>query len=143
MGQIGTSVVHLTTKKGGTEITHDKDNSALSTAMEQIIENGFDGLNVAVSILVNEAMCIECRRALEAEPWQRTKIRKGYANGYKPKSVESRIGKFELKVPQVRGPLQFYTNALERGLRSERALKLAIAEMYIKRGSLPVRLTKF
>jgi len=36
-----------------------------------------------------------------------------------------------LKVPQVRGPLQFYPNALEKGLRSERALKLAMAEMYI------------
>ena len=58
MGQIGTPVVHLTTKKGGTEMTHNRDNSALSTAMEQIIENGFHGLNVAVSILINEAMRI-------------------------------------------------------------------------------------
>lgn len=112
-------------------MTHAKDDSAISTALEQIIENGFEGLDTAVSILINEAMRIERSRVLEAEPWQRTETRKGYANGYKPKSVQSRVGKLALKVPQVRGPLQFYPNALEKGLRSERALKLAMAEMYI------------
>jgi len=112
-------------------MTHATDDSAISMALEQIIENGFEGLDTAVSILINEAMRIERSRVLEAEPWQRTDTRKGYANGYKPKSVESRIGKLALKVPQVRGPLQFYPNALDKGLRSERALKLAMAEMYI------------
>ena len=112
-------------------MTHAKDDSAISMALEQIIENGFEGLDTAVSILINEAMRIERSRVLEAEPWQRTETRKGYANGYKTKSVESRIGKLALQIPQVRGPLQFYPNALEKGLRSERALKLAMAEMYI------------
>ena len=81
--------------------------------------------------MINEAIRIERSRLLEAEPWQRTETRKGYANGYKPKSVKSRIGELALQIPQVRGPLQFYPNALEKGLRSERALKLAMAEMYI------------
>jgi transposase-like protein len=112
-------------------MTHEKDNSALSSALEQIIENGFGGLDTAVSILINEAMRIERSRVLEAEPWQRTQTRKGYANGYKPKNLKSRIGELALKVPQVRGPLQFYPSALEKGLRSERALTLAMAEMYI------------
>jgi transposase-like protein len=62
---------------------------------------------------------------------QRTETRKGYANGYKPKSIVSRIGKLALKILQVGGPLQYYPNALEKGLRSERALKLAMAEIYI------------
>jgi transposase-like protein len=112
-------------------MTHAKDDSAISTALEQIIENGFEGLDTAVSILINEAMRIERSRVLEAEPWQRTQSRKGYANGYKPKNVKSRIGELALQIPQVRGPVQFYPNALEKGLRSERALKLAMAEMYI------------
>ena len=112
-------------------MTHATDDSAVSTALEQIIENGFDGLDTAVSLFINEAVRIECSRVLEAEPWQRSDTCKGHANGYKPKSEESQIGKLALKVPQVRGPLQFYPNALERGLRSERALKLAMAEMYI------------
>ncbi len=112
-------------------MTHAKEDSAISMALEQIIENGFEGLDTAVSLLINEAMLIERSRALEAEPWQRTETRKGYANGYKPKTVKSRIGELALQVPQVRGPVQFYPNALEKGLRSERALKLAMAEMYI------------
>ena len=72
-------------------------------ALEQIIENGFEGPDTAVSILINEAMRIERSRLLEAEPWRRTETRKGYANGYKPKNVESRIDKLALKIPQVPG----------------------------------------
>jgi len=112
-------------------MTHVKDDSAIWSALEQIIENGLEGLDTAVSILINEAMRVERSRALEAEPWQRTEARKGYANGYKPKSVQSRIGELALQIPQVRGPLQFYPSCLEKGLRSERALSLAMAEMYI------------
>lgn len=112
-------------------MTHGRDDSAIFTAMEQIIENGLEGLDAAISILINEAMRIERSRALEADPWQRTETRKGYANGYKPKTVNSRVGKLALQIPQVRGPIRFYPSALDKGLRSERALKLAMAEMYI------------
>jgi len=112
-------------------MTHAKDDSAISMPLEQIIENGLEGLDTAVSILIKEAMRIERSRVLEAELWQRTETRKGYANGYKPKRVNSRVGKLALKIPQVRGSLQFYPSSLGKGLRSERALKLAMAEMYI------------
>jgi transposase-like protein len=121
-----------TTKKGDSEMTQEKNDSAVCQAMEQIIENGFEGLDTAVSILINEAMKIERSRALGAGPWQRSEARKGYANGYKDKTVESRVGKLALKVPQVRGQISFYPSALDKGLRSERALKLAMAEMYIQ-----------
>jgi len=57
-------------------MTHATDDSAISMALEQIIGNGFDGLDTAVSILINEAMRIERSRVLEAEPWQRTQTRK-------------------------------------------------------------------
>jgi hypothetical protein len=49
-------------------MTHAKEDSAISMALEQIIENGFEGLDTAVSLLINEAMRIERSRALEAEP---------------------------------------------------------------------------
>ena len=58
-------------------------------------------------------------------------MRRGQANGFKPKTVQTRIGPLELRVPQTRDG-GFYPNALERGQRSERALKLAIAEMYVQ-----------
>ncbi len=40
------------------------------------------------------------------------------------------MGELHLEIPQVRG-LRFYPKSLERGCRSEKALKLAIAEMYV------------
>jgi len=113
-------------------MTHPTENTAIEQVLEEIIANGMDGLEAAVSLLINEAMKVERSRALGAEPWQRSDQRRGYANGYKPRSLKSRIGKLSLQVPQVRGELKYYPSALERGLRSERALKLAIAEMYVQ-----------
>lgn len=95
-------------------------------------ENGFEGISRCVEILVNEAMRIERSQALAAQPYQRTDERKGYANGFKNKTIKSRIGSLTFAVPQVRGDVEFYPTALERGVRSERALKAAVAEMYVK-----------
>jgi len=53
-------------------MTHAKDDSTISMALEQVIENGLEGLDTAVSILIKEAMRIERSRVLEAEPWQLT-----------------------------------------------------------------------
>lgn len=113
-------------------MTHQNDNTTIAQVLEELIENGTDGLEAAVSILINEAMKVERSRVLGAEPWQRNDRRRGYANGYKPRSLKSRIGKLSLQVPQVRGEVKFYPSALDRGLRSERAMKLAIAEMYVQ-----------
>ncbi len=100
-------------------------------AIELIAENGFDGMAEAVSLLVNEAMHVERNRHLQAKPYERTDERQGYANGYKNKTLRSRLGKLDLLVPQVRDG-DFYPSVLEKGLRSERALKLAVAEMYVQ-----------
>ena len=104
----------------------------IDEVMEILIEHGFEGMDQAVAILINEAMKIERSRALQASAYERTPERKGHANGYKPKNVKSRLGNLALQIPQVRGDVQFYPSALEKGERSERALKLAMAEMYIK-----------
>lgn len=108
---------------------HEQDNQAVSAA-ELIAERGLEGLGDAVSMLINEAMRLERERHLGVAPYERSPRRTGYANGYKPKTVKSRVGALELAVPQVREG-DFYPASLERGLRSERALKLALAEMYV------------
>ena len=112
-------------------MTHDIDSTALAEAMEQVIEHGMEGLSGAMTILLNEAMKIERSRVLQASPWERTTQRMGYANGYKDKAMKTRLGTLPLKVPQTRDS-EFYPQSLERGLRSERALLLAIAEMYVQ-----------
>lgn len=96
-----------------------------------LTDHGFEGFADAMQILMNEAMKLEREAALGAQPYERTSARRGHANGFKPKTVATRLGRLELSVPQTRG-VAFYPSALERGTRSERALKLAIAEMYVQ-----------
>lgn len=100
-------------------------------AMELLIEHGFEGIADCIGILMNSAMQLERSRHLNAEPYERTGRRTGYANGYKNKTMNTRIGEVKLAIPQTRGT-EFYPQSLERGLRSERALKLALAEMYVQ-----------
>jgi transposase-like protein len=85
----------------------------------------------AVRIMLNEAMRLERTQVIEAKPYQRTESRRGYANGFKPKTLDTRLGAITFQVPQTRN-VEFYPSALEKGVRSERALKLAIAEMYVQ-----------
>lgn len=103
----------------------------LEQVLELLAEQGFDGLATAIQILMNEAMKIERSQILGAQPYERSPERRGYANGYKPKTMRTRVGTVNLAVPKTRG-VEFYPSALERGTRSERALVLAIAEMYVK-----------
>ena len=112
-------------------MTHQMQSIELNAAVQLLAENGFEGMANAVQILLNEAMKLERTEYIGAEPYQRTDQRRSYANGFKPKTVNSRLGKLELKVPQTRDG-NFYPSALERGERSERALKLAVAEMYVQ-----------
>ena len=113
-------------------MAHREHGNAFDDAMELLIENGFDGMADVLRILLNEAMKIEREDALAAGAYQRTPDRRGYANGFKPKTVDTRMGRIAVDVPQVRGDVEFYPSALEKGCRSERALKVAIAEMYVK-----------
>ncbi len=105
--------------------------TALADVVELLAEPGFGGMAQAIEILMNEAMILERNEALGAGPYERTADRRGYANGFKDKAVKSRLGELNLRVPQARG-VEFYPSALERGERSERALKLAVAEMYVQ-----------
>jgi transposase-like protein len=84
----------------------------------------------AMQLLLNEVMKVERSEFLGAAPYERSKERRGQANGFKDKVVHTRVGDLELKVPQTRDA-DFYPQALERGVRSERALTAALAEMYV------------
>jgi len=99
--------------------------------VEGIINQGIDYIPEMIRILINLAMQMERQAYLQAGPYERTPERRDYANGYKPKTVSTRLGAITFDVPQVRKG-DFYPNALEKGARSERALKLALAEMYVQ-----------
>jgi len=111
-------------------VAHQNESNRFSDLIQVLAEEGFDGMAQAMQILLNEVMVIERTQALGAEPYERSADRRGYANGFKPKTVKTRVGELRLNVPQTRG-VEFYPSSIEKGVRSERALKLAIAEMYV------------
>lgn len=112
-------------------MTHQPQSTVVDEVVQLLAGRGFDGLAEVLEVVLNEAMKIERSHALGARPYERTPERRGQANGFKDKTVLSRLGKLELKVPQTRDS-SFYPSALQRGERSERALKVALAEMYVQ-----------
>jgi putative transposase len=103
----------------------------LEAAYAALLTHGLDGAGEALRILVNEASKIERAQHLNAHPYERSEERSGYANGFKPKTIMTRLGEVTFDVPQVRDS-SFYPSALERGSRTEQALNLALAEMYVQ-----------
>jgi putative transposase len=112
-------------------MTHQPHPNVTRQVVQLLAEHGFDGMAEAMERLLNECMKIERQQALGVGPYQRGEERHGQANGFKPKTMKTRIGPLKLSVPQVRGA-EFYPSALERGTRSEKALRLALAEMYVQ-----------
>jgi putative transposase len=112
-------------------VAQQQQNTAIDQVLELLTEQGADGLAEAIRILLNAAMLFERERFLNAAPYERTPERRDYSNGFKPKRLRTRVGELDLLIPQVRNS-DFYPQSLERGTRSERALKLSLAEMYVQ-----------
>lgn len=112
-------------------MTCPEENSTFYDVLKLLTADGFNGLGEAVRRLINEAMRLERQSYLGVGPYERSEERQGYANGYKPKTVKTRVGELTFAVPQVRDG-GFYPTSLDKGIRSERALKLALAEMYVQ-----------
>ncbi len=114
----------------------ENDPAVMECVLELLTENGFDAMAKCMEILMNEAMRHERSAFIGAGPYQRSETRHGYANGYKPKKMDTRAGQIELKIPQVRGleegEERFYPQTLDKGPRGERALVLAVAESYVQ-----------
>jgi transposase-like protein len=109
-----------------------QDHFTLPTELfEQVAEQGLDFLPELIRVVINTAMQIERQKYLGVGPYERSAERQGHSNGFKPKTVSTRIAPITFDIPQVREG-GFYPQALEKGLRSERALMLALAEMYVQ-----------
>jgi transposase-like protein len=74
----------------------------------------------------------EAREHVGAAWHERTGERRGYRNGYKPRTLHGRLGAMELQVPQVRGCEPYQPSLWNRWQRHERALLCACAEMYFQ-----------
>jgi transposase-like protein len=113
-------------------MTHPNNPDLLNTVLQLLTTQGTSSLAEGLRLLLNEAMRQERSAVLHAQPYERSDERLGHANGFKPKSLATRVGQIELCVPQVRDGIDFYPSALEKGVRSEQALLLAMAEMYVQ-----------
>jgi transposase-like protein len=113
-------------------MTNPAEPDLLHTVLQLLTSQGSSSLAEGLRLLLNEAMSQERSAVLQAQPYQRCRQRLGYANGFKPKFLATRVGEIELRVPQVRDGIDFYPSALEKGVRSEQALMLAMAEMYVQ-----------
>ena len=109
------------------------DNTEIMEIMQTLMNEGTKGFPSVVAKMYNLAMQFERELHLGAGRYERTEERSGYANGYKPTTLDTAAGRLRLQIPQVRDcDRPFYPKSLERGLRSDRALRMAVAEMYVK-----------
>jgi len=104
--------------------------SELSKEWKGLIE-GDEGFRVVLQGVVQEVLEAQMDEALGAGKWERTDARVGYRSGYYPRTLVTRVGKLELRVPQDRHG-RFSTEVFERYQRSEKALVLALGEMYVQ-----------
>ena len=88
-------------------------------------------LRALVRAALQEVLEAEMTEALGAEKGERAAGRQGYRSGYYGRTLITRVGKLELRVPQDRTG-RFSTELFERYQRSERALVAALAEMYVQ-----------
>ena len=99
--------------------------------IQALLEGDEDYLRSMVSAIVEATLEAEMTAALGAEKGERTSCRLGYRSGYYTRSLVTRVGTLELRVPQDRDG-RFSTRLFERYQRSEKALVGALAEMYVQ-----------
>ena len=108
-----------------------KEDSTLVGLIQAGSGNGDDPIRVLLRHTIQEVLEEELTAFLNAEPYCRTEERRGYRNGYKPRVLKTRVGRLELMEPKDREG-RFRTEPFEKYPRSEKALMLAIAEMYVQ-----------
>ncbi len=108
-----------------------KQDSAKKTSWKELMDEQEDFLRPLIREVLQEVLEAEMDEALGAEKGERTPGRRGYRSGYYGRTLVTRVGKLELRVPQDRQG-HFRTEVFERYQRSEKALVAAMTEMYVQ-----------
>ncbi len=99
--------------------------------LSQIQDSGAQDVMLEMLRLMMQTVLEEgMTRHVGAQCHERTPERRGHRNGYKPRTVKTRMGELALSVPQARGIEPYEPFPLAKWQRSERALLVACAEMY-------------
>src|SRR5262245_43111824 len=116
--------------RGNATMTKTEGKSASAT-VKDILLSSPDGLRDVIRTVLQEVLEAEMEEALGASKGERTAERLGYRSSYYGRTLITRVGKLELRVPQDRAG-RFSTELFERYQRSERALVATLAEMYVQ-----------
>ncbi len=108
-----------------------KQRTGIATATQTVLTDDPDFLRFIVERVIQEVLEAEMTAHLHAEPYERSVQRRGYRNGYKPRQLNTRVGTLTLQVPQDRDGT-FSTQLFARYQRNEKALVLALMEMYVE-----------
>jgi len=108
-----------------------KEDTRLHDILQASSAGGGDPILHLLRHTIQQVLEEELTAFLNAEPYTRTEGRRGYRNGYKPRVLKTRVGRLELMVPKDREG-RFQTELFEKYQRSEKALVLAIVEMYVQ-----------
>jgi transposase-like protein len=111
-------------------MTRSKD-TPKKTNVQELLAQDSDLIRSLVAEAVQQVLEAEMDEALQAGKGERSESRLGYRSGYYVRSLVTRVGKLELRVPQDRQG-RFRTEVFERYQRSEKALVAAMMEMYIQ-----------
>ena len=106
-------------------------NNAKEKKFQEALINEKDFLKNITQDFCQNLLEEEMKTHIGAKKYERTKDRQGHRNGYKPRAIKTRVGTLNLLVPQDREG-KFSTELFDRYQRSEKALVLALMEMYIK-----------
>ncbi|HZS84700.1 MAG TPA: IS256 family transposase [Stellaceae bacterium] len=96
-----------------------------------LLERDEDFVRAALEAVLQAALEAEMTEAIGAGKGERTAARLSYRSGYYGRSLVTRVGTLELRVPQDRAG-RFSTELFERYQRSEKALVGTLAEMYVQ-----------
>lgn len=99
--------------------------------LEDYLIDQENGLKKLLTWFLNLVMQLEAMEQINAEPYERVESRKAHRNGYKERSLKTRVGELRLKKPQFR-EIPFETKVFDRYSRVEKALINAIAESYLQ-----------
>jgi putative transposase len=111
-------------------MTRTKSKTTVAELKGLLVQDG-EFLRPLVEEVVQQVLEAEMDEALGAEKGERTPHRLGYRSGHYSRTLITRVGKLELRVPQDRLG-RFRTEVFERYQRSEKALVAALAEMYVQ-----------
>lgn len=111
-------------------MTGTKDTQTFVETQASLLDDaGF--LQEVIQSFCQQFLHREITEFVQAERYARTEGRRGYRNGYKPRTLKTRVGRIELDLPQDREG-QFHSDLFGRYQRNEKALVLALQESYLQ-----------